>query len=205
MWPHEINRLHMIYIASWVASGDEHWYEMYKKYRDEGIRIAYEIDYDKVISFAMYGIFQMQISIRFLYDNEPDAEYKEKYLELLKRGAAVARDYRLDVNQYSKEQVNGTETPWRKRSFIYECESPIGGYGYFVPYSDYFASILGLRNISEALYIQAVCPGTVISKSQIDNCAEVLDLFDFEKQTTYYPLNFMSSYWCMKKYNTLIE
>lgn len=206
VWPHEINRLHMIYIAAWVVSGDEHWLDMYKKYRDEGLRIANEIDYNGVISFAMYGIFQMQVSLRLIYDYEPDAEYKEMYLDILKRGAAVAKKYRMtDVDKYSKDKVNEKEIPWRKRKFTYECESPINGYGYFVPYSDLLAYLSGLRNISEALFIQTLCPGETIPKEQIENCEKVLELFDFEKHTTYYPIGFMASYWSMKRNNTEIK
>lgn len=206
VWPHEIHRLHMIYIAAWAVSGDEHWLDMYKKYRDEGLRIANEIDFGFVISVGMYGIFQMQISLRLIYDYEPDAEYKNKYLEIMKKCAAEAKKYRFtDINKYSKELVNGDEVPWRKRKFTYEGECLMSGDAYFVPYSDYFHSILELRNISEALFIQSICPDESVPEEQVRECSEVLEFFDFDKHKTYYPIGFMASYWCMKRYNVMVK
>ena len=59
-------------------------YEKYRKYRDEVIAKSMPIRCEK--RWHLYAAFQMQFSVRLLYDFETDAEYRGRYGVLLKKG-----------------------------------------------------------------------------------------------------------------------
>lgn len=67
---HEFLRLPMMYLSAWRIGGDIRSRELYLKYRDEALERSKGYDYRKL--FALYPLLQMQYSLRYLCDWDPD-------------------------------------------------------------------------------------------------------------------------------------
>ena len=65
MWgnimPHEYMRLPMIYIAAWKVGGDEHYKDLYFKYRDIALKRSEEIDFSKLEKYSLFLIMNCLI------------------------------------------------------------------------------------------------------------------------------------------------
>ncbi len=211
LWGHEVNRIHMIYLAAWYTSRDEHWYDLYKEIRDEGIRLATHRIHPRT---EMYGFLQMQVSIKLLYEAEPDVEYKQKYAEILNFVAEKVAEYRIDGEKLDYEKINSPFGDWRdeKAQNVWQWFQPreernalIGGYSYYVPFTDLWNEVLQIRNITEAVYIRMLGDKKDIPAEQIEDFSKVLEFFDDEKHCSYAYIGAIVSYWAAKFFETEFE
>ncbi len=94
IWPHEAARLPMIYIAAYMATGNEHWKELYEKYIDEALEKTLEIktlDPNKVAwRLPCYSLFQVNTSFEPILAYEKNQSRIEKIKESMKIFADIA-------------------------------------------------------------------------------------------------------------------
>ncbi len=185
MWevePHEALRLPMIYLAAYLASGDEHWLALCYKYRDEAVKQSF--NYKKVWHYQI--AYQTSISARFMYDYDPDEGYSEKYLELLEYLASLAGSTVLDIAKIVKDEGITFAEPtfnWRGCPMKYSLHSPISEKAYMVPMKpekyerEHFLFVDAIDSIS----IQAISPTTKIPSEQLLALEQILEAIDYEK------------------------
>ena len=211
IWGHEVNRLHMIYLAAWYTSRDEHWFELYKEIRDEGIRLATQRIHPET---QMYGFLQMQVSIKLLYEAEPEAEYKEKYAQILKFVTEKVSDYGITKDKLDYTKINSPFPDWREmqaRNVWHhyaartERNALIGGYTYYLPVLDLWREVIEIRNITEAVYIQMLGGKKNIPAKQCEDFLKVLEFYDDEKHCSYAYICAIVSYWASKFFEAALE
>lgn len=73
---HAAARLPMLYIATWYATGDKHWADMYEKYIDDAIRMTIVLKdlTEEQVKYYMpcYALYQAMCSLEIIYDYEKD-------------------------------------------------------------------------------------------------------------------------------------
>ena len=192
---HECMRLPMFYLAAYHVSKDEHWKEMYLKYRDWATLGSEKILEDnafRIFEYA-YALLQMQYSLKLVYELEEDENYKDRYLKMMQRVAEHVSVYTQKAIQPALERKDIRPVSWRqvKANYLgfhygkafyvpfvssYECKS--GETSYFVL----------MRNGAEALIIQALCPNFQIPKEQIEKFKYIVQNVKFENATYYWPI-----------------
>lgn len=185
MWqvePHEALRLPMIYLAAYLASGDEHWLTLCYKYRDEAVKQSF--NYKKVWHYQI--AYQTSISARFMYDYDPDISYRKKYCELLEYLASLAGNTVLDIAKIVNDEGITFSEPvfnWRGCPMKYDLHKPIGEKAYIVPIKppkyerEHYLFVDAIDSIS----IQAISPTTKIPPEQLDALEQILEAVDYEK------------------------
>ncbi len=203
---HEYLRLPFIYAAAWYVTGDEHWYEIYMKYRDEG--------FEKTLDFnacaygnRCYPVLQMQYSLRALYDIDPDENFKKKCYDLMHKVAksyvsfAPSESARLCQNQ-GAEELYYQYKPWNKVKMQYL--GVIGDRAYFNPAQSELKENRGfyhIRNVGEAVSILALCPKFKIGEEQFTALQNLCDAIDYERHCSYAPMLLFCGYWLAKETN----
>jgi hypothetical protein len=112
IYPHEVTRLPMIYLAAWSVTGDAQWKHEYEKYVDDAIRMNERPDPASERAFAL---MQMQVANRLIYDVEKDAVRKAKLLKIMQDRAKwvtmiSSPRARMDQLFASKHKFHGRET-----------------------------------------------------------------------------------------------
>lgn len=196
---HEFLRLPMFYLAAWEASGDPHWMEKYRAVRDICLDWCEQTFLPgNVSSYGyIYGIYQHQYSAKLLYDLEEDPAYRVRYAMLMKIAAEVAEHYIKDSyrNIGSITVPEQKMLPWRERPARYL------GMFYGVPY---YAPPVGteifrhMRNASEVIIIQCLCPGYQIPQWEKEMFYEFVERARFTEANSYWPLLFCDAWWLMK-------
>jgi len=195
---HESLRLHMIYMAAYVVSCDEKWYNYYKDIRDWGIEKAFLMN--KRIEFTF--LMQMQLSVRLLYDYESDDKYKLKYLELLEFVADKSDDtiikYADSIDDY-KESIEMLMPKWRDLNCWYMYGKPFGDMPYYRPEKpdDCWDGYKCLRQVANEIAIQAICPNRSVSDYQLKAFEKVLKSIDFSKYASHTVCHFIEAYWLL--------
>lgn len=197
MWnvsPHEALRLPMFLYAGYIASGNEEFLELYKKYRDDGIRITLE----KQTAIDMNILLQAQYSARLLYDY--DEEYREQYMKILKFNADRAKAYRVEnIAQYNKENVNALAEKWYDCPMRYEWGHIVTeGYDYPIPTEPVRKFTLPLRCLGSAITAVTLAD-TEVESEQLKQLDAITNLIDTEKHAAVLPVHLLSAYWANKK------
>jgi hypothetical protein len=107
MWntmPHEAARLPMIYAAAWDATGDDRYYELYRRYLADAIAQSKKMDTYEMMSGI---IVQAQVSFELLYQLETDPVLKEELRKLMH--ATSARCLRMAGEQMEKIRQTDAE------------------------------------------------------------------------------------------------
>lgn len=201
---HETNRLPMFYLAAYHVSGDEHWLDMYRKERDWGLDKAEEIEFSMDFFKGVFALMQMQLSLRLLWNYETDEGYRKRYKALMERVAEATEEYLPVAHDNLKAYPNETTViPWRE---VPEEHIEVTRITYGYPVNmHYVYRARGtdmhtyLRNSSEGLISQNLCPGFKIKKEQEETFYEVVGYLDFEKAYNYYPVAFCGAYWALQK------
>ena len=195
---HETHRLPMIYMAAWEVSGNQHWLDMYKKYRDWATDFLEEhFDEERTRKWS-FPILQMQYSLRLLYDCEQEECYKARYRKLLNGvGEIVERYVQIGMDflpDYAPEEYWGN---WRKElRFLYVFD----GVGY-VHGTESERNLVNkhMRNFYEAYIIMAMSPDYQVSERLIADFIKVTETVDFAKATGYWPLLTFGAYWVLRE------
>lgn len=200
MWnvrPHEALRIQMFYLAAWVASGNSHWLELYKSWRDKGIEKSWEY----YSADSMCILVQMQVSARFLYNFDPDTEYREKYLELLKYCAQHAAEFKIE--NIGDLDINFLGKAWHEWDLKFQWGNVIiNGYVYANPQDKLLKAIWPLMDLGDAISTQVLCPDWEVPETQLIQLKQVVDMIDLEIHASRAPLRLCAGYWA---YRTMIN
>lgn len=197
MWdvlPHEAMRLHLFYLAAWVASGDEHWLELYRQWRDAGIAKTSEA----LSAYRIVILVQTQVSLRFFYDYDPDPGYKEKYLELLNFCVGPAKEY--TVENPETLEINFLATPWYECSQRFEKSIiAVGGYSHVMPQDPLLEASWAFMDMGDALVTQTLCPGCVVSQAQEKLFETMVNRIDLSRHASRSPIRLSAGYWALRR------
>lgn len=201
---HETNRLPMFYMAAYHVSGDIHWLDMYKKERDWALDKAEKIEFSMDFFKGVFALMQMQLSLRLLYNYETEESYRIRYKTLMERVAEATEPYLYASLEKLRDYSNpSTVTPWREvPTELREMTRVSHGYQvnmhyvYLTTGVDYHAL---LRNASEGLIAQGLCPDFKIKREQEEAFERVASFIDFSKAFNYFPVNFCGAYWALRK------
>lgn len=198
MWnvaPHEALRLPMFYLAGWICGGGNEFLELYRQYRDKGIETTLE----RQSACNTIILVQTQYSIRMLYDYDPDPEYREKYLKMLKFNAEHAAAYRIEnIGVYTKENVNCLAQKWYDCPMRYEWGYIVTeGYDYPVPQDERRNFLEPIRNLASAITTVTLADMNVPSE-QTAQFEHTIKLFDYDKHASEMPVRMVSAYWANK-------
>ena len=200
---HESLRMAMFFMATYVVTGDSHWLETYKKWREWGLNYAEEIQLTKERYTGAFALMQMQLSVKLLYDYEQESSYKERYAALMKKVGEFSKFYVLEAWEYLKDFSMPTTVPsWRNCFEKYVRKSEI--YGYKVIMNNVYeackeGSHRALRNGSEGLAVQLLCAEKVIDEEQIDIFNKILENVSFKSPYNYAPIPYCLVWWMLKK------
>ena len=203
---HEVLRMPMLYIAAYEASGDEYWYRKYCERREELLSRAestYTIKRLTDVARGRWGYnyiyYQAQYSMRLLYDVETDEAYRERYLRLLKISAVGA-------GEFIKKAYDNRHTLQQKQEYFASWRQTVANYwGLFYGKAYYVPNIWidkpcfkWLRNMAEAVIIQAICPDYQIPEEEKEMFFAFIQESDFENAKNYWPVLFCDAWWLAK-------
>ena len=203
---HEALRLPAIYAAAFAVSGDKHWREKELEVADDGIEMSFgELEH------LMNGCFlyQMQVSIRLLWDHETDAARRSRYLALLNRVADRVdlfseRPRRLaEKIQYD---FSASAIDWRKCRMRYMTSpAKIAGGSANAPdvrylqacQPDSFGEVYhALRETAELVLLRQLCPDRTIPQDTLQFFNKVFSSVDYGRlHTTPGPVEALLAYW----------
>ena len=194
----------MIYLAAWKVSGDSRWWEKYASYRDWANELADTLTRERVEKGYgwCYALLQMQYSLRVLYDYEPQEEYRAYYQKLMQRVAGFMSFY----TQKSRDALLSVQAPcyyphWKtvpaKCTWIF-CYY---GKGYYVPMvfdgkGDPLLQVM--RNLAEAMIVEAICPDFALPKEDEALFEEVVKSVKIENATGYWAMLVACAYYVAK-------
>jgi len=203
---HEAFRLPMIYIAAWSVSGEQKYFDEYKKYRDEALEISKSIDFDKKPPMPS-ATGQMVYSLRLAYDLDPDEDFKARCDEYLKYLADYFREKSFAwvkevCSPENKEKLNYSPVPWTEAPAF--LEKYLDEYAYFVPTQLFtwkdgypiarkypvYASCCSL--------IYLLCPTAVYDAELMEHIKMIIDAIDYCKHQTSAPIFPLCAYWMMQ-------
>ena len=207
IFPHEILRLPEIYAAAHAVSGDRHWREKELELADQGIEMSFGRQEGRMHAYALY---QMQTSIRLLWELETDSARRARYLELLKLVVKLTGQVPPRVRKL-RDELKGdfTASPveWRRRRFVYlpmewsgGPPAPVGGMRYLVPQSEpgnAFSKVhLSLREAAEAVLIAQLCPDMEVPKDWLDLMDSLFASVDYGRlHISGAPAHALLAYW----------
>ncbi len=94
VYPHEAARLPMIYAAAWDVTGNNEYYDLYRKYLipslDQSITLKTRPQAEVNTWVPPYSFLQMQCSLALLYRLEKDSLVKAKILEAMSIAKSMA-------------------------------------------------------------------------------------------------------------------
>ena len=204
--PAEALRLPMIYLAAYVVSKDIEWLDEYKKYRDETLSYSETVDVS-IYKQHIIAPMQMMLSVRFLYDHEEEAEYKNRYHNLMHKVAhdivpLVNRAFeRIDeFNEYN-EKIHYIK-PFRQNKCVNVGRLWEYGYdlfAYFNVPSTYKNDLdIPPRVLAEGIMIQALCPEYEMPEDQLDKFIYTLTKIKLDDAAFYYPSYYIACYWLLR-------
>lgn len=189
---HAMLRLPMIYLFAWEVSGDEHYLDLYRGIRREGI--------EKSLPMTEYGHYytlqQMQASARLCYDVDPDAEWRERILELMREVSkyiltkvdTLASELK-DKSAYNVKQKPFRECEMRTNKFHealgMPCESP---------YREDAKDFWTLQDMAIVTIVTCLMPGAEIDESATALLDKAFDKIDFKTHQRALPVHFFNAY-----------
>jgi hypothetical protein len=147
---------------------------------------------------------QMQLSLRLLYNYDTDEGYRVRYKNLMKRVAEATEPYIFAAFEKLKEYPNPTVvTPWREVPDEFREMTRVS-HGYEVNMHNVYLTTgvdyhTLLRNASEGLIAQNLCPDFKIKREQEEAFEKVASLIDFSKTFNYFPVLFCGAYWALRQ------
>ncbi len=203
---HEYMRLPFFYAAAWYVSGDEHWYDLYIKYRDEAFQKQSTFN---AASYGLrcYPVLQMQYSLRGIYDIDTDPEFRTKCLNFMQSVAEYYQSFAVSESKRICAEINEEHyyyqyKPWNKVKMLYQ--GIIGTRPYFNSAQSEMRENRGfyhIRNVGEAVSILALCPEFKISEEQFAALQNLSDAIDYTKICNYSPMLLACGWWLAKEAN----
>lgn len=187
---HEMCRLPMIYITAWEYSGDAHWLDLYKGIREEAITRSLPMKgYGQ-----LYTMQQMQASLKVCYDLEPEKEWREKYLPVMKAVAEyVTNKVKILMpklsgrDDYSSPYIPFRELPLKKQDRGPEFE-------FLIPEHSDSETFWLLQDAAIVLIVSKMMPDYIITDEALEFYRESFAKIDINKFTRALPIHFMDAY-----------
>ena len=194
---HEYLRLPMIYLFAWEVSGIKHFLDLYTALREEAINRSLPM----TSYWHLYAVHQMQLSARLCYDADPDKQWRDKILELMKavnkyilsqtdRIRSLLKDksaYNMPQAPFRECLMN--ETPHKKNNL--PCQSPLRPDA-----EDYWT----LQDAAVISIIYRMVPGTPIDPDALRLLYEAFDKIDFKMHQRSLPVHFFDAL-CRTSFN----
>ena len=203
MWgdlsPHEYMRLPMIYACAYSVTGNAHWLERMREYRDIAIKESENVD--KMEIFYIYPLLQMQYSLLLMYKVDKEQKYSDAYLRLMRKVADIVKIKKLSEKVNTDQIYSPMAEGWRQRLARLLFGQIRYGFAYYVPeHSKEFQNAADvLRNASESVMIQNMCPGFTISEEEEKAFFILTESIDFEKMNNYSPVLLVSAYYMLNR------
>lgn len=208
MWecmPHETMRLPMIYLAAWKIANEPKFSKEYISIRNTALSYSEEVDVTQVC--APFALSQMQLSLRFVYDNDEDEEVRKRCRSLMQRLADYAKPQILTYMENGLKpentvELNYQEKEWRQTPAVFE--GYISDQVYYLPLNSKCyrenAPKAGwlIRNIADLVMIYATCPGAEYAQPMIQVLEQVAERIDMQRHTTFAPGNLLEAYYAMQ-------
>ena len=207
MWgdinPHEYLRLPMIYLAAYDITENQKYYDLYMQYRDKALKETAKVSED---CWAAYILLQVQYSLRLVYEIDKDSSFNNECLLLMKRMAELST--RFCEGAYEKftapnitHKLNTPYLPWRDCPLDYQYKEPKEDRAYFVPRNveNSRLAFYPIRNVGEALIVQALCPDTISDEAQRAVLRAVMTAINCDGHMTYAPLLTLDAYWLLRQ------
>ena len=177
---------------------------MYKSVRDWGLDTAEAIDLGPDRYRMAFCLMQMQLSLRFVYDHEQEATYRQRYLSLMQRVAEKSEQYAPESAEALRNYPNyRTVISWRDcpKDKMHRMGT---SHGYCYDYPDLYLYYVNdmhrpLRNGAEGLIIQCLTPGYKIKKQQSEAFEAIAQIVDFMNCFNFCPVCYVGAYWAMKR------
>jgi len=193
---HEYLRLPMIYAAAWETSGDDHWLDMYRKYREE----AYEKSLKMSEYWHLYALQQMQASVLVCMEIENDEDWKGKYFELMNTVAdyiiGMTDKVSKDLASYTK--YNEKYIPFRQVEMAESLRIKEIGLPCMVPARNDTEEFFVLQDAANIIIVNAMVPGRETPKEAEKLYWKAFDKIDFSVHERVVPVHFLEGYYRMK-------
>ncbi len=199
---HEFLRLPMLYLLTWKITGEEHWREMYMRYRDEALAETLQF---VPLSGATYVGVQLQYSVRLVYDLDDDPGVRETCRRFMEKMASPYEGVALDqikalMTPQGEEWLQIQFGPWETSHIRYAGYH--GGKPYFIPEPGDFGrykSYYPLRAAGEGIIVAALCPGYRIGEDTLEKLCQMAAFVDYDKHSTNAPIALIDAYWLAVK------
>ncbi len=194
---HEYLRLPMFYLAAYKTCDNEHFYELYLKYRDEALEKTEGIEF-KDFGHA-YPILQMQYSLKYIFDHDNDEKVKQRAKKIINDAAEHFCKYAKEMYAHllnSKETINYRYLRWDKAPYV--CMGVFGD----IPYNNHNQDINPenkayyiFRNIGDAVTICSL--SGVYNEELIEIIKSSADLIKPNDHYSNAPLYLLGGYYSM--------
>jgi len=186
---HEWLRLPMFYLSAFHVSGNEHWKEMYLKYRDEALEKSMSHNPGKM---RCYASLQMQCSLKVIYDYDEDMTVREKVKKLMRINAEYGQEKALkNSSEYCREE-HQKDINFRFRKWDNTEPFKLGifkGYNYDNPAQSERKdnpAFYPVREVAEGAMMATMCPGFEIKQALHEAVVNMLKAVDLEKHSSIY-------------------
>ncbi len=209
---HEIMRLPMFYAAAWEASGDPHWFELYRNIALDGIERSLKIDMN--LNWWDIALSQMQLSVHLLASVESDEQLRGKYLQFLKLGAQLAeKEFKNTITKTNafNGDWNCLNRDWRRMKMRIRGETLektgssaiYKGYPYMLPEfpEQYEVPYSILRSAGNLLYCVCLSPENTPSQDLLNTFKELAMKSDYNTHASDAPVKLLHGYWIAKSGN----
>lgn len=200
---HETMRLPMIYAAAWDITGDPHWEGLYRRYAEPGIELNLRPDphhwwWD--IEFS-----QMQLSLRLVYEVEPEGALRSRVREALHMGSRLAeKEFRekLAAARAFSGDWNAPRKNWRRgmmllRPGVGGDSALFQGYPYVMPQQapESDAPVNIMRALGNDLYAMLMDGDYRLPAELADGFAEAVRRPDYARAAVPAPVSVLHGYW----------
>ena len=203
---HEKLRLPMFYAAAWLASKDQHWFDLYRQYALPGIEETLLID--KTRHWWDWELPQLQLSLELLREIEPDPELKAKYASAMFIAAELAgRELRDKLAKAAGffGDWDSLNVDWRSMPMIARPETLstsgrsilFGGYPYMMPqFPEAYDTPSGLlRGIGNLSYTCLMCRNYTPPPDLMTGFLRTAIKPEYANHGSAGPINMLHGYW----------
>jgi hypothetical protein len=180
---HEAARLPMIYAAAWDTTGEQKYYDEYRKYVAEAVEQSKTVEDNQ----PTYAWLQMQASLELLAELEKDADLKQQMHEIMV-GIAKRCESRASWASKTADQVDLTElcTDWRTGEGL-EWKGKYRKVWYCI------------RESGEAAVAQLILTDTPFLKEQRTLLVRAITRLDYQRVSSNGIFYLQAAYWKMRR------
>ena len=201
MWnvqAHEAARLPMIYAAAWDTTGDERYWQQWRKYVTDAVAQSTA----PVETKPTYALLQMQASLELLYQLEPDKQLKNTISTTMKHVSSLA-ERRLattvkNIGKKSPDEMRMLGPDWRQ---VKEWKNQKG---YMNPQWGPYREIWYLtREAGESALIPLMADAPSITGEQKQLLREAILQTDYLRNSSCGIIFHLAAYWKARRCNML--